>query len=258
MPSTFRRTRQILLSALLCLTASWASAQATAGPRSYAVLSELARDLHIITFQESTGTNLDANMRDRLPIPGGAIDRAALALTKAKLVALEPGARVSTFAPLGSDVFDSRQSFREGSDVGMPPDLRDVLRQQGTTHLVLLTRFSGEAQIQVRNAKIGGGRMEGVGFYIDNQTFIDGKEGVISARGFLAPFIYLRATLVDAATGRSVRTGVYTSSTAIPSSAGETSAHPWNALDDKGKVRIITELIDQGLAATLPTLLATP
>ena len=245
------RRRQALLASVLLAAAPWATAQGSP-PRHYSVLSELARELLVITFQPAVGSNLDSNLRQRMPIPGGLIDRTALTMAKAHIVAKEPVSRVSTFAPLDSDVFDSRQSFTDGSVAGMPPDLQDALRQQGSSHLLLLSRYQGDAAIQFRDGKIGSGRMEGLGFYIDNQTDVSRAGEGVSGRGFLAPFVYIRATVIDAATGRVVRSRVYTRSTPVPASAGTESAHPWEALNSTQKVRMLTEMLDEALRAVVP------
>lgn len=252
------RRRALLPLALLPAVWSLAPAvhaQAVAAPRSYGVLSELARELLVITYQPAVGSNLDANRRQRMPIPNGTIDRAALSLVKVKLAALEPQARISTFQPLDSDVFDNRQGFTEGSLAGVPPDLTSALRQQGSTHLVLLTRQQADAAVSFDQGKVGSGRMEGLGFYIDNMTEVD-RTGQVNGRGFLAPFVYIRATLIDVASGRVLRSRVHLRSTPVPASSGATTSNPWDALDSAQKVRMLTGMLDEALDAVIPPLLA--
>ncbi len=93
-PPSLRR-RQALLASALLPAVPWAAAQGSP-PRHYSVLSELARELLVITFQPAVGSNLDANLRQRMPIPGGLIDRTALTMAKAHIDAREPVSRVST------------------------------------------------------------------------------------------------------------------------------------------------------------------
>lgn len=254
MNHTPSRLRRALLPLALSLASPWAAAQAGSPPRSYSVLSELARELLVVTFQPPIGSNLDANRRQMMPIPGGTIDRAALSLAKLKISKIEPGARVFTFQPLGSDVFDSRQNFAEGSNPGVPPDLQAVLRQQGSTHLLLLTRYQADASIQFERARLGSGRLEGLGFYLDNQTEVD-RTGSVNGRGFLATFVYLRATLIDATTGRVVRSQVYARGTPVPASAAATTTNPWDALDASQKVKMLTGMLDEALDTVIPSVL---
>lgn len=259
-PSAATRRRALLPLAVMlaaCSVVPTVRAQAAAAPRSYGVLSELARELLVITFQPAVGSNLDANRRQRMAIPGGAIDRAALSLVKVRLAKLEPQARVSTFQPLDSDVFDNRQGFTVGSLAGVPPDLTAALRQQGSTHLLLLTRHQADAAISFDQGKIGSGRMEGLGFYIDNLTEVD-RTGQVNGRGFLAPFVYIRATLIDVASGRVLRSRVHLRSTPVPASSGATTTNPWDALDATQKVRMLTGMLDEALDAVIPPLLAGP
>lgn len=249
------RLRRALVPLIVSMASTWATAQGTTPPRSYSVLSELARELQVITFQPPIGTNLDANRRQQMPIPGGAIDRAALSMTKLKLNKVEPAAKVFTFQPLDSDVFDNRQNFAEGSNAGVPPDLLAALRQQGSSHLLLLTRYQADATVQFDHAKIGSGRMEGLGFYLDNQTEVI-RTGSVNGRGFLATFVYLRATLIDAANGRVVRSKVYTRGTPVPASAAATTSNPWDALDANQKVKMLTGMLDEALDSVIPQVLS--
>jgi hypothetical protein len=247
-------TRRALPACVLALAPPWAAAQAA---RSYSVLSELARDVHVIIQQPKIGSNLDQNRQQRMPIPERVFDRAALAQAKAELQTAQPGAAVRTFVPLEADVFDPRQSFAPGSDAGLPADLKDALRQQGSSHLLLLTRYPAEAAIQTLNAKVGSGRLEGIGFYVDHQTLIDVRgANVVGRRGFLAPFVYLRATLIDGTSGRVVATRTHTRAEAYPAGEGADSPNPWDTLDAAQKVRLLSDMLQQALADVVPAVLA--
>lgn len=257
------RRRLVTTAALLPLAGvapvtDQALAQAPVTARRVSVLSELGREILVVTYQESIGTNLDANRQQRMPVPGGAYDKAALVLAKSEIVSREPQAVVKTFVPLEADVFSARQSFATGSDSGLPADLKAALQAQGSTQLLLLSRFSTDASFQMRNAKIGSGRLEGLGFYIDNATEVDRTASGVNGRGFLGPFAYVRATLIDASSGRVIKSRVALRTNVVPASASTegSSTHPWDALDDRRKTRVISDLLADALAELVPEVLA--
>lgn len=246
--------RRALSACLLALVATGVAAQPA---RSFSVLSELAREVHVVVHQPTIGSNLDANRRQRMPIPERVFDRAALALAKSELQGAQAGAAVRTFVPLDTDVFDPRQSFAPGSVVALPADLKDALRQQGSSHLLLLTRHAADAAVQTRNATVGHGRLEGIGFYVDHDTPVDARGAdVVGRRGFLAPFVYLRATLIDGASGRVLATRTHTRAEAYPAGEGASSTNPWDTLDAAQKVRLLSDMLQQALAEVVPAVLA--
>lgn len=253
-----RRRHLVATGPLVALLPLAPQARAQGTPRRVSVLSELGREILVVTYQESIGTNLDANRQQRMPVPGGAYDKAALVLAKSEILAREPQAVVKTFVPLDADVFSARQSFSVGSDSGLPADLKAALQAQGSTQLLLLTRFSAEASFKGRNNRVGSGRLEGLGFYIDNATQVDTAGTAVNGRGFLGPFAYLRGSLIDAASGRVIKSRVALRTNVVPASANAegASTHPWDALDDRRKTRVISDLLGDALAELVPELLA--
>ena len=78
-----------------------------------------------------------------------------------------------------------------------------------------------------------------------------------SGRGFIAPYLHARITLVDLATGRVQRTvEVRESSTFANVRADAKSMDVWDALSPNDKVRALLELLDQEIGKNLKTLLA--
>ncbi len=244
-----RRTVLILLAAALPVPALAQEAR-----RSYAVVSEIAREVQVTIFQEATGTRLGNNIVQRLPIGEGALDKVALVSAKGALGKADPGAPVWLIAPLDTDLFEWQQPYVEGSKVKLPDDLAAEMSRRGTTHLLLFTRLRDAANLRARTARLGTGPLEGVGFYVDKQTEMKNADTLVNSVGFIAPYLYARATLIDARTGTVLKMRRMAEGEVIAASRPEQSGDPWNMMTAGEKVRHLGNMIDQRIAESVAAL----
>ena len=109
----------------------WLAGAAIAQPetRSYAVVSEVARQVSVVSFQESTGSRLNANLRERIDVPDGALDKVFLISAQKALKLATPAADIWLLAPADSDFFGLLQTTR-GASVTIPDDLLAALRER--------------------------------------------------------------------------------------------------------------------------------
>ena len=103
--------------------------------------------------------------------------------------------------------------------------------------------------------RAGRGLVEGLGFYVDRVRPMQLASTGESALGYLAPFAYLRFTLVDAASGAIVREVNSDRARAV---VHPSANHPWEALGSQETVRYLEELIDKAADSAVPKLLAGP
>jgi len=68
-------------------------ASAQGAPRSFAVYSEVAREISVVTFQEATGSRLDTNLVTRIPIPKAALDQTVQVLARQEVGKTDPGGK---------------------------------------------------------------------------------------------------------------------------------------------------------------------
>lgn len=240
-----------LLAAAACVAP--AAAQ-DAKPRSYAVLAEIGREVQVTLFQEATGTRLGNNIVQRLPVTEGVLDKVALVSAKSALGKADPGAPVWLIAPLDSDLFEWQLPFVEGAKVKMPDDLAAEMARRGTTHLLLFTRLRDAANLRAANARIGTGQLEGVGFYVDKQTEMKNNNTLVNSVGFIAPYMYVRATLVDARTGTIVKMRRIAEGQVIAAARPDQSGDPWNVMTPAEKVRHLGTMIDQQVGEAVAAL----
>ena len=244
------------MAALALQSAGLAAAQDK--PRSYAVISEMAREVSVTAYREATGSRLDNNQRTRIPIPEGALDRIALLTAQQALRQAEPGGRPFVLAPADSDFFDGLQAVSPGDAVRLPADLADALGQQGSTHVLVFTRHRSDAQFRGKHTSFGSGKVEGMGFYVDQQTPTYDTETGEAGIGFLASHAYFRGTLIDVATARVVRTEVALASEARSAGTAKGSPNPWNTMTTAQKMSKLGQFVKTEVERIVPLLVARP
>ncbi len=248
-------TRRRILQ-VLALTA-FAATAAAAAPR-VAVLSPLGDRVLVVGSEISTGSHLDRNRRDRVALPSDYLDIAAATAfgreaggARAGLEIVPVRTRDAVARQMQDDVVAGR---RPATDIAAR--LSPGLAAQGFTHLVLLTRHRGDARIRVPNGTIGTGRLEGLGFYVDRYSSLRDIQDGDAGLGFLAPFAYVRASLVDLRTGALLAEEASQEAEAIPTLAAKDGAHPWDVLGPDEKAGALAEFTARGLAIVAPRLLA--
>jgi hypothetical protein len=230
--------------------------RAQSSRRSFAVLSEFARDVHVVMDQPAIGSRLGNNVRERIPIANGAFDKLALGVAKRSIDAAEPGARVWLIAPLDANLMDGADTLLEGSKVRLPDDLAAALKDQGSTHLIALTSLREEARLKAADTRLGSGVLEGLGFYVDRSARMQSGDTQALTRGFIAPYVHVRATLVDVATRTVVGTRRIVESHVIAADRAEQSGDPWNLMTTDEKFRLLSEMLRQHVGEHVRQLVA--
>lgn len=227
---------------------------AQAADRSYAVLALVGDQLLISTYQQGTGSRLDRNVRQVVPLQNDALDRSLVQWIGAEIENLEPKAEVQLLAAGNRKVFEEANASLDGGGVpSLVPTLRSQIGETKVTHWLVVTKQRAEVRAETTDGHaLGSGNAEGLGFYIDRYRNMQLTKTGEGALGFLAPFAYLRLTLIEAATGK-----VVSEATAIRSRAmvRPDATHPWDALDPQQKIRILEDLAHEGIEDALPKLL---
>ena len=232
----------------------WVVTSASAQPavRSYAVVSEVAREVSVVSFQESTGSRLNNNRRQRIDVPDGALDKVFLLSAQKALKLATPSADIWLLAPADSDFFGLLQPS-PGSKVTIPDDLLGALRDRKSSHLLVFTRHRDDADFRFVDGTDSTGQLEGLGYYVDQVSrvrLIDARQVGV---GYLASFTHFRATLVDVATSQVVGTAVTRAHIITPvAGAQSTSTHPWEVLTPAQKMAQLRDLVIQEVARMVP------
>ena len=238
---------------LLGLAAFAAVAQtAPPPPRSYAVIAEVARQVSVVSMQPGTGSRLDSNMRQRIDVPDGALDKVFLLSAQAALKRLGPPSSVWLLAPADSDFFPP-SVFVDGATVKMPDDLAASLKERQSTHLLLFTRHRADADLRFLNGSEGSGQLEGLGYYVDMTTPVRIVETNERGNGFLASYAHFRVTLIEVASSRVIRT-LSTRANLITPVAGAKAGgtHPWSTLSSAQKMTQLRDLVIREVDRLVP------
>ena len=240
---------------VLCLW-TLGSAYAQGVPRAYAVISEAARDVRVVQYQPSIGSNLPGNRVQRIDVPDGALDKVFLFAAQKQLKKASPDADIWLLAPAASDFFSPSQ-FADDAILTIPDDLRAALRERKSTHLLLFSRHRADADLRFLNRRDGTGQLEGLGYYVDTSTPVKRVDLGQSSIGFLASYTHFRATLIEVASARVIKT-ISTTANLINSVAGTAAdnTHPWTALSSAEKMSQLRDLTQREVDRIVPELLS--
>ena len=132
--------------------------------------------------------------------------------------------------------------------------LDQALKQQPVTHLLLVTKYRAEANIQTERGEEGSGELEGIGFYIDRRKRMIHTDTGEAAKGFLGPYAYFKVSLIDLATSTVLGQQMVTLGDAYAAFGDEDNTDPWNALSADQKSKAINNLIKRGISNAVPAL----
>ena len=238
---------------LLVLTMAGASF-AQSAPRAYAVVSEVARQVRVVTFQAQTGTRLNANLVQIVNVPNNELDKIFLLGSQKLLKQASPAADIWLLATADSDFF-APSGFEDGAPVKMPDDLAAALRERKSTHLLVFTRHKSEAYMRFREAVEGVGTLEGLGWYVDTSLSVRDLDTGDTGAGFMASYTHFRATLIDVAASRVVKTLTTRANRINIAGVNAKGNHPWSALSATEKMTQLRDLVLAELDRLVPELI---
>ena len=246
-----------LLSALISVTAR---ADSLAAASKYAVLSLIGDSMTIVTYAKAAGSHIDQNQHQSIPLADPAFDHAAATAIEDALRRISPQVPVVLLSTSSPALFNDQQKLFDGSRVVLTDVLGDSLRSAGATHLVLVTKHRAETRVGARSGgsgsmSLGSGYLEGLGFYIDRQLSTKRGDSGERGRGFLAPYVYVKISLIDLASSTMAREEVVTASRMI-SAARSADGDPWGAMTATQKAEVLRRLIDGEMHRAIPLLIA--
>jgi hypothetical protein len=192
------RRFSLLVAFLACLSAI--TAQAGDATRKYAVLSLIGDSMTVVGYVSATGANLSQNRSESLSLGSRVFDTTALDAVQQSLKRVESQSPIALFLGTSPALFVDQAKLFEGRRVLLTPELGAAMKKDGATHLLLVTRHRADARIRAADGYTGSGQLEGLGFYVDSYLQTLRRSDGATSQGFLAPYVYLRISLVDLAT----------------------------------------------------------
>jgi hypothetical protein len=252
--------RRIFLCALAAtaLSAALSSPSAlAAGPApKFAVLSLIGDKINVVTFQPTVNSKMDRNIKQSAAIPDASFDVTALRAVQAGIKELKGPGEVLLYRSPSIELFGDPWALFDGTKLRLPPDLVAAMQKDGASHLLLVTRNRQGAQLKMINGSVGSGRLEGIGFYIDRQMYVQDSRTQESGQGFLAPYTYLQLSLIDLANAEVLQQQSISSSQTFTSAHSDGGFDPWQALSPADKIGSLEQMIETELRDALPALIA--
>jgi tetratricopeptide (TPR) repeat protein len=253
-----RSGRASVIAAFLLWITVAGLGNADEGGRRYAALSLIGETLTLVSYVGSTGSQLSPNRHESVSVASRLFDTAALNAVQLSLKDLDVRTPVATFFGTSPALFTEQANLFDGRRVVLSQDLLAAMKKEGATHLLIITRHRGHADVRLGSGNTGSGMLEGVGYYIDrevrNFTYSSGGE----ARGLIAPYVYLRISLVDLATSviereRFVTWSVAASAASFASSSGS-SGDPREVFAGK-HLPVLVDALTREIRGAMPSLL---
>ncbi len=230
----------------------------------YAILSLVGDRLDIIVRRTQTGTHINNNLRDIVPIAEPVFDNSAVTAAAKAIARSQPKAELAAINTRSAALFDKQRSLfvDDNGVLSMPDAIRDAVRAQGATRLVLILKHREDALFKfATGTRDGAGKLEGLGFYVDGTwatRTLDEETGTHRiGQGFIAPYAYISVTLADFPSG--VIRGRKNMTGSFMAGAGRAErdiGEPWNALSSADKVRLVNRLVEREVGAAVEELIA--
>jgi len=221
-----------------------AAADLPARGAGYAVVSLIGDKLSVVTHEPSTGTTIERNRTQVLPVGGGVFDAEAMTQAEAALKRLDAGARVSLYDLSSPAMFEQQDRFLEGGRLRFSPAVVAAMRKDGATHLVLITKQLSTGRLQAGDQEsLGSGYLQGMGFYIDRFVRMIRPSTGETGQGFFAPYVFAKLSLVDLETLAVVKESRIKANVSAASIGVAESPDAWDALTPKGKIDALKGLL---------------
>jgi len=220
----------------------------------YAIASVIGDRILVVAADKSVGSSLDRNRKEFFELKSPALDNGAVVAVDDALKEAQPEAKSILLGISARAIHDVQaRALDEGGAVKpLVEVVRPVAQKAGATHLILAIKARDDARIKSANGLIGLGKLEGLGFYVDNVMKMENRETGEGTDGFIAPFAYFRLVLVDLSTGAVLAEEVIREAQAVSS---QKAALAWDALPPEQKVRLLQQLIRESIRDSVPRLL---
>ena len=253
---TARRTALRVLGLLLFALAAWAS---EAAAETFVILSMIGDHLTIVTQRRQTGSHIDVNGYQTFQNPDPALDEFAAKVADALIAKARSDAASVTLRaadPALYKILDSWVDAELSNVAELVSDIKSKLPPMADARLLLISPYRDQPQLTTTNSELGSGKVSGLGFYVDTETWLRISEtNHQMSRGYLGLFANFQLVLIDLESGKvSGHERVVLGTTR--SSAQAPDRTPWNALTAAQKMQVLKSLLKEGIEGSLPKMLA--
>jgi len=245
--------------AAVCLAAASQAVLAQPKIGAIGIFSFLGDGVDVTSADDAPrDTRIERTSRQMLDFKNIGFDMIALREAREALSRQYPEARVQMYRSPTSMSSDQQRSLAAGAaKAELPGWMVKALQESRLTHLMIITRNRGAMGARTSDGdNIGRGQVDGIGFYMDTLYTIENTStGALSA-GLLAPYIQVKVQLMDVMSGDIVAS--YDIRDAFTYGAPDTQvrADPWSFMPIEDKIKVLRNLVEQGMKRAMPELLA--
>lgn len=237
------------------LFACAASAQSAESPYKKVAITSLIGDVITVdVYRKRVGTMIDSNQQEKLPVSTPVFDEAAMKAASDAVNKALPSTSVATLAvaEAGSDL-DPAQFLIDGR-IAASHRLVVALRDGGFTHLLVIAKHRAPARLKLVDASVGSGHLQGLGFYVDNVYKTRRSDTLETGTGFVAPYVYIKLSLVDLTSMQQTREQVITEGIVRSAARNKEGFDAWGALTPEEKVSWLQRIIRTNVSEATPLL----
>ncbi len=248
--------RTLLAPIFLLLCSGLAAIDAMAAPK-VAIVSLVGDRLMVASYRLQTGSHVDQNVRQSVVLESDELDVATARILEQAVRNAAPQAATLPLKLTNRSLHQLADRVADGqaAKASVIEALRPALQSQNATHLLLVTRHRGETQVRMREGTVGSGRIEGLGFYLDRSRRYEQRDTGLESLGLIAPFAYVKITLVKADTMEVLREETATATSSLTPGRGPGAIDPWEVLTPEQKVEALKSLLTEESRRIVPKLL---
>ncbi|HEY0956764.1 MAG TPA: hypothetical protein VGE36_18555 [Roseateles sp.] len=241
-----------MLRPLLALTAllpAAALANTDPTPLRAGILIGVGDRIAIVQQDAQVGSHLNRNVQQSMRIGPEVFQHDAVLTTAQALGTALPGVKPVEM-PVRPDV--QTQPWRvDGERLIVEPVLAGALERAKVGMLVLVEPLSAPAELKLADLTMGQGRLEGLGFYVDNETLVRRIDTGDQAIGFLGLYAYFRTLVVEIPSMKLLCQRRSTDSQTYLADRKSPGTHPWQALSLERKIEDLRGIVRRELGASL-------
>ena len=232
---------------------------ADAAVPNIAVMSLIGDNITTEAFARTTGSKVEGNRKVLMPIENPVFDQEAIQAANSALKLQRPGVQTVLMITPDKGLYQAQNAMFESADANKDNRdyLKSLLKNRGVTQLVLITKHRADAEFKVDNGHVGSGKIEGLGFYMDNEARLRSSRTLASGTGFVAAYVYAKVRLVDAET-LTVLKEVNVRESDLNPNFNVTSVQllAWNAITSQQKITRLSEVLADSMKEAIPKLMA--
>lgn len=243
--------KDMLLGAILVAGAAWA---AEAGAEAYVILSLIGDHLTMVRQRGQTGSHIDANEYEVMPVASSGLDDFAVRTADAIVAKIRPNAGSVTIRADPASL-KINESWLDADVSGVAEVLSDIKKQLPPlpdAHLLLIAPYRDEPHLLTGSDARGSGKVGGLGFYYDYNTYF---QNLSASRGYLGVFANYQLILIN------LQTNVVEAHERVALGSTHPAAYApdrqvWNALTPAQKTKALESLLRKGISESLPKMLS--